>query len=178
MARARQSDYFDNTLFVFVADHGPSPDPRQVVDVEGYRVPCLLYAPALADLAPRRVDTTCSQVDLLPTVLGLLGGDVSHGTFGRDLFALDATEPGLAVLRKDRATALVRGNLALVLLPSNKPLLLRVGPNGRAQPIATTGAEIEAMHRIALGVYRTARRLFLSRTYGEGPATNSAGTRR
>ncbi|MFW6155342.1 MAG: LTA synthase family protein [Planctomycetota bacterium] len=170
MARARQSDYFDNTLFVFVADHGAAPDPRHFVDVEGYRVPCLFYGPGLADLARRRVDTPCSQVDLMPTVLSVLGGDISHGTFGRDLFALDADDPGLALLRKDRATALVRGDRALVLLPRNAPPLLRRGRDGALQPLPAAGdSETAAMHRLALGIYQTARQLFLNRTYGSGP---------
>ncbi|NLF29598.1 MAG: LTA synthase family protein [Planctomycetes bacterium] len=169
MEQMRHSDGFDNTLFVFVADHSPAPDPRRFVDVEGYRVPCLLYGPALKGLEPRRVGTPCSQMDLMPTLLSFLGGEFSHGTFGRDLLALEATDPGLAFLRQQRATALVRGDEALVLLPHSDPLLLQCTADGRQQPLDTAArGEAQPMHRLAFGVYETARGFLMNGTYGSG----------
>ncbi len=177
MARMTRSGYFDNTLFVFVADHGPRLDNRYFVDVEGYRVPCLFYGPGLEGLEPRRVHTPCSQVDLMPSVLALLGGDVSHGTFGRDLFALAAADPGLAVLRRNRATALVQDDLALVLLPRRAPMLFRCSDDGHGVPAVAAHGETRAMHRVAYGFYQTARQLVLNGTYGSGPKARPHGGR-
>ncbi len=85
MDAAREEPWFDHTVFVIVADHGRDARGGVAPDAENFRVPLLLYAPLI--LPPRRVDALCSQIDVLPTVLGLVGGDHTHCSFGRDLLA-------------------------------------------------------------------------------------------
>lgn len=84
MAKARQARYFDRTLFVFVGDHpggflGRSHDPIN------YRVPFLIYAPAILGDKGRRISDTCSQTDIAPTILSLLGGSYRHSFFGSNV---------------------------------------------------------------------------------------------
>ena len=86
--RARRSPQFSNTIFVLWADHGiprGNPDPRFGDLALGiHHIPFVLYAPSL--LKPRRVATVGSQVDILPTVLSLIGQPFWTQTLGRDLF--------------------------------------------------------------------------------------------
>ena len=67
---AKKEKYFNNTIFVFVGDHGISGDAGNMFpkawNIDGLttqHVPLLFYAPSL--LAPQRIDRTCSQVDLV-----------------------------------------------------------------------------------------------------------------
>ena len=114
--RARRADYFDRTLFVFVADHtgGPSGNP---ITVAGYRVPFLIYAPGVVGSQGRRVSAVCSQTDVSPTIMSILGGSYEHCFFGSN--ALDRPAgSGMAMMqRSGRAIALMAGDESVVIIP-------------------------------------------------------------
>lgn len=87
---AKKEAYFNNTIFVFVGDHGvegnaeamyPNAWTEQRLTEE--HVPLLLYAPSL--LTPQLRTETVSQIDVLPTIAGLLQQPYSNSTLGRDL---------------------------------------------------------------------------------------------
>ena len=87
---AKEEDYFNNTIFAFVGDHGIRGDagamfPKawETAGLTAQHVPLLFYAPAL--LSPQRIHRTCSQVDLLPTVSALAKVSYSNTTLGRNL---------------------------------------------------------------------------------------------
>ena len=87
---ASKESYFENTIFVFVGDHGvegnalamyPKAWTEQRLAEE--HVPLLFYAPAL--LSPQRRAEAVSQIDVLPTIAGLLLQPYRNSTIGRDL---------------------------------------------------------------------------------------------
>lgn len=99
METARQAPYFDNTVFVFIGDHGIGGNaaamfPGAWTDqrLTCYHVPLLFYAPKL--LKPQRIHSVASQVDVLPTVAGLAGISYRNGALGRDLLAQQARDGG------------------------------------------------------------------------------------
>lgn len=162
--QARQAPYFKNTIFVLVSDHGRFLDQARLVDVPGYRIPCLIYAPGI--LAPRRISTIASQVDLAPTILALLGGTYEHCFLGRDVLSVKEGE-GFAVIHDEDRFALVRGDMALVLSPRNEGTLYRVGP-GSMEPVAIgpdNGQETGTMKLQLLSYYQMARHLYLTCAY-------------
>ena len=135
---AREAEYFRRTIFVLVADHGHGLDNRRLIDVPGFRVPCLFYAPGLPDVVPvRRVRTVCSQTDIPPTLLSLLGGSYEHCFLGRNVLNVPAGD-GFALLHDDDRLAVVRGERTLVLPPRDRE-------GGRATLYRTDGF---AMDRI------------------------------
>ncbi len=91
---ARQQPWFHNTIFVFVGDHGvagnaeamyPSAWTDQRLTDE--HVPLLFYAPFL--LKPQKHEEVVSQIDVLPTIAGMIQQPYVNTTLGRDL--LDPT---------------------------------------------------------------------------------------
>lgn len=87
LERAKKEGWFDNTVFVFVADHtsgGPDSDSLY----NKFRIPLVLYAPKI--LKPRTVDYVVSQLDVMPTLYNLAGLDVPYTALGRDM--LDAAD--------------------------------------------------------------------------------------
>lgn len=87
---AKKESYFHNTIFVFVGDHGvagnasalyPSAWTEQRLTDE--HVPLLFYAPYL--LQPQKRNEVVSQIDILPTVAGMLNQSYINTTLGRDL---------------------------------------------------------------------------------------------
>jgi len=85
MDAAKQQPWYDDTVFVFVADHGRHARNTEAPDVESFRVPLLIHAPGR--VAPGRVERLASQLDVAPTVLAMLGGEYEAGFFGADLLA-------------------------------------------------------------------------------------------
>jgi phosphoglycerol transferase MdoB-like AlkP superfamily enzyme len=88
--QARTKPWFDNTLFIIVADHTASSAGKDELEVKRFRVPLILYAPSLVE--PGTVLTQCSQIDVPPTVLALLGMSYDSVFFGRNILDMKAKE--------------------------------------------------------------------------------------
>src|SRR5205085_8338517 len=90
---AKRESYFNNTLFVFVGDHGINGDvgnmfPHAWTDeLSSEHVPLLFYDPSM--LSPKEYSFNASQIDILPTLAGICKISYHNTTLGRDL--LDAT---------------------------------------------------------------------------------------
>ncbi len=82
---AAQKPWFDNTIFVFVADHGASLDKRYDMPLTYLHSPLIIHAPKLIG-EPRSYSQLGSQVDVFPTIMGLLKLPYINNTFGIDLF--------------------------------------------------------------------------------------------
>ncbi|MCF7796639.1 MAG: sulfatase-like hydrolase/transferase [Lentisphaeria bacterium] len=98
MKLAREEAYFENTLFVFFGDHGIGhilkPVPYGDLSLHFFHVPLLLYGPGL-DIAPETIDRVMSEIDIMPTLLGILGQPYTNTTLGRDVFgAVQQASPG------------------------------------------------------------------------------------
>ncbi|WP_298830313.1 LTA synthase family protein [uncultured Piscinibacter sp.] len=90
--KARARPWFGNTLFVFVADHTSIARGRSDLPMERYHIPMVVYAPG--KVMPRSVDALASQIDVAPTVLGLLNLGYVSEFFGRDVLR-DNVQPSL-----------------------------------------------------------------------------------
>jgi phosphoglycerol transferase MdoB-like AlkP superfamily enzyme len=87
---AQQEAYFHNTIFVFIGDHGVTGNAKAVYPqvwtnqrLTDNHVPLLFYAPYL--LQPQQRSETVSQIDLLPTIAGMINQPYTNTTLGRDL---------------------------------------------------------------------------------------------
>lgn len=113
MRDARAHGFFDNTLFVFLGDHGARVYGAQEIPMDSYEIPVLFYAPKLIAQG-RRVDILGSQMDVAPTLLGLLDMDYRSQFFGRDLRRV-APDRTWALMSHNRDVALLRDNRLAVL---------------------------------------------------------------
>ena len=91
--KARQRPWFANTLFVFVADHTSIARGRSDLPMERYHIPMVMYAPGLIE--PRRIDALASQIDVAPTILGMLNLPYVSEFFGRDVLRDGGPAPSL-----------------------------------------------------------------------------------
>lgn len=80
---AQQKPWFDNTLFVFIADHGASLNPIYDMALAYNHVPLLFFAPK--HIEPRFDDRLAMQIDVAPTVIAMLGLADSGYMLGTDL---------------------------------------------------------------------------------------------
>ena len=114
LEQARRKPWFDDTIFVFVADHTSGSAGRQDLPVREYHIPLFIYAPGV--LAPREVSAVASQIDLAPTLLGLLRMDYLSTFFGRNLLRDDGT-PGRALIGNYQHLGLFDGRDLAILSP-------------------------------------------------------------
>jgi len=117
MASARRQAWFDDTLFVFVGDHGFGIPPNLTeVDLLHMHVPLLFYGPALFGGKHEVRHQTVGQMDILPSIVGLVGLDTPHQAFGRDVFRLKAEDPGYAYVKRvgEPMPGWIQGNEILV----------------------------------------------------------------
>lgn len=117
-----------------------------------------------------RRDIVGTQVDIVPTVMARLGGEVRHQCWGRDLLAQPADSPGFGVIKPsggDQTVALVSGDRVLVQ-PRGLPAKLyryRLGSDPASQPLA--GAADEALLERELNAFlQTATASLLENTAG------------
>ncbi|MEF9978424.1 MAG: LTA synthase family protein [Thermomonas sp.] len=85
LRRARGKPWFANTLFVITADHCASSAGITALPAFRYRIPMWMYAPG-GQVARGRFEGMTSQIDIAPTVLGLLGMDYDSRFYGVDVF--------------------------------------------------------------------------------------------
>ncbi|MEO5804735.1 MAG: LTA synthase family protein [Verrucomicrobiota bacterium] len=114
---AKQTSWFEDTLFVFVGDHGFGIPPNLTeLGLLHMHVPLLFYGPNILGTQHETRHTIASQLDIVPSILGILGSQAAHQSFGRDLFRLSAEDLGHACT-KDSGGAFVgwiKGNQVLV----------------------------------------------------------------
>lgn len=74
--KIKDKPWFKDTLFVIVSDHE--------IDGMEHNIPLLLYTPD-GSLKPQRIEKVGAQVDILPTIMGYLGGEYKNAAWGKDL---------------------------------------------------------------------------------------------
>ncbi len=120
---ARRKPWFGDTLFVITADHGANARGTARIPVDKYLIPLFIYAPG--HVQPRRVERLMSQIDIPPTVLGLLDFDYYTKFFGRDVLAAPPASDRAFVANYQTLGYLKGGRMAL-LHPRRKTEVFRV----------------------------------------------------
>jgi phosphoglycerol transferase MdoB-like AlkP superfamily enzyme len=156
---ARHHDWFDQTLFVIVADHGARVYGRAEIPLKTYEIPMLFYAPR--HLRPGRVDTLTTQIDIAPTVLGLLGLPYSAPFFGEDVMRAPPVNR-VALFSHNHDVALYRnGELAILGLGKS----IQDMQYDRVTDSYRLTAPNPALNDLAMAYYQTAFELFRARRY-------------
>jgi phosphoglycerol transferase MdoB-like AlkP superfamily enzyme len=83
---SRQKPWFKNTFFLIVADHCAGSAGSAELPVTGYHIPLLIYSPG--NITPRKFERLTAQIDIPPTILGLLNFNYTSKFFGFDIFNL------------------------------------------------------------------------------------------
>lgn len=150
---ARSHDFFDSTLFVFVADHGARVYGSQQIPMASYEIPLLLYNPVLYPTGAT-CDVTGSQMDIAPTILDVLGIDYESEFFGRSLLATPPDEQRV-LMSHNRDVSLLRDTLIAVLGIEGNRSLWHVDPD-TYQFRPTESPRDSSLVTDAISIYMTA----------------------
>jgi len=170
--KVRNQPWFKQTLFVVVGDHGfGAPEEVTEMDLLRFHVPLLLIAPGVTERFGSRREVVGTQVDVVPTIMGRLGGEVRHQCWGRDLLSLPADDPGFGIVKpsgSDQTVALIRGDRVLVQ-PKEQPARLyryRLGGEPAGERIAAAEDQPQLLRQLH-AYLQTATASLLANTSGD-----------
>jgi phosphoglycerol transferase MdoB-like AlkP superfamily enzyme len=159
LREAKKHAWFDNTLFVIVADHGARVYGREDIPLKTYEIPMVFYSPK--HLRPGRVDTLTTQIDIAPTVLGLLGLPYRAPFFGEDVLKGPQSER-VAFFSHNHDVAIYKdGELAILGLNKSVQNVFYDAKHDTYRSAPPN----PALNDLAVAYYQTAFELFRARRY-------------
>lgn len=125
--QAKTSDYWQNTLFLVVADHDSRVYGSELVPVKKFHIPGVIVG---ADIQAKSIETLTSQIDLAPTLLSLMGIESQHPFVGRDL-ARDTERAGRAMMQFFDNYAWMENGQVTILRPNQDAVQAKYDAIGR-----------------------------------------------
>lgn len=112
LKKAKKQPWYQNTLFVFVADHGHASNEQQNPSASAYnRIPVLIYGePLKKEYRGQRIEKLGSQVDIVRTLLYQMGGDYQRYKWAKDLLNPNAPEFALHTINRGYGWVTPKGN--------------------------------------------------------------------
>jgi phosphoglycerol transferase MdoB-like AlkP superfamily enzyme len=172
---ARQSPYWENTIFLVIADHSDRVYGDELVPVHLFRIPGVILG---GPIEPQRIERIASQIDMIPTLLSLMGVSSQHPAIGVDHTRTDlGAFPGRAVMQYADAQAYMEGDSVVVLQKDRAPETFRYAEQ-RLTPAAATPEFVE--HAVALAnwpwyAYTTGSYCLPDKCQGAGNRARFAG---
>ena len=114
LKKASQKPWFDNTLFVFVADHNGGSAGKNELPLYRYKIPFIVYAPKL--IKPQNITKLSSQIDLAPTLFALMNWSYKSKFYGQDILSNEFSPR--ALIGNYQKLGLYRGDKLTILLPN------------------------------------------------------------
>ncbi len=106
---AKKQDWYKNTVFVIVADHCASSAGKTELPMDKYRIPGMIFSEGF--IQPQEFNQLMSQIDIMPTLFGLLNFNYESKFLGQDIFsptfqpkAYVATYQDLGLIKDDYLT--------------------------------------------------------------------------
>lgn len=157
--KSKTAPWYDNTLFVIVADHGARVYGSERIPLQSYEIPLLIMAPGRVQ--PQQVTGPISQMDIAPTVLGLLGLPYQAPFFGQNAFAANEQSRVLLFNHNHDVALYQDGRLAVLGLNNSlHTYKCRLGTD-RLDEIANDNRLAD----LAAAYYQTAFNLFARHAY-------------
>lgn len=160
--KARQSDYWKDTLFLVIADHDSRVGGASLVPIPRFHIPGVIVGEGIK---PRQDERIVSQIDMAPTLLSLMGISADYPMLGKDLTRMPDDWPGRAIMQYDKNFALMRGRDVVILQPEREaegyvydPVGERLSPAPQPEALkeAALGLVLWGSLAYQQGLYRTA----------------------
>ena len=168
--KAKKEPWFANTVFVILADHCASSSGKTELPVDKYRIPAMIYSPGF--IVPKHYTNLMSQIDVMPTVFGLLNFNYQSKFFGQDVMKSDYKPRALIATYQN--LGLIKDNVLTIISPKQqvKQLQLTLIPNPKVakefqllyeqKPIAKPRLDLE---NETISYYQTASDILKKKKY-------------
>lgn len=125
---AKTKPWFDNTIFIITADHCAGSAGKVALPPEKYHIPLLIYAPKI--IKPQVISNISSQIDVAPTILGLLNISYESKFFGNDLFTKNYHNAFISTFQK---LGYIENDELIVLSPGKQVQSYKITKNSELQ---------------------------------------------
>ena len=115
---SRKKPWFDDTIFIIVADHCAGSAGKSDLPLERYHIPLFIYSPK--HVKAGQFDAIANQIDVAPTIMGLMNSSYVSRFFGKDVLRMKPEEGGRALMGTYQKVALYRDNKMAILSPNKK----------------------------------------------------------
>lgn len=145
--------WYQHTVIIIVADHCASSAGKNEIDISKYHIPCIILN--LPQKGKMEIKQMCSQIDIYPTLFGLLGWTYESNLFGKDVLAR-GYQPR-AVLGTYQKLAYLKQDSLVILGPQQKTETFIYHPLTNEQVPAKLSGTVTQQ---AIASYQTAYDLF------------------
>ncbi|RYY71833.1 MAG: LTA synthase family protein [Chitinophagaceae bacterium] len=153
LKNASGKPWYNNTVFIFVADHCASSAGKNEIDISKYHIPCIIYQPA-APVA-MTINKQCSQIDLYPTLFGLFNWNYKSNLYGTNV--LDSNYKSRVLLGTYQKLVYLSNDSMVILSPQQKVETYLYNEHANIQtPVAFDKKVVDK----AIAFYETAYYLF------------------
>lgn len=158
---AKKKPWFDNTIFVFVADHCAGSAGNTDVPLWRYQIPAIFYAPKI--IHAKVFDKNVSQIDIAPTLLGLMNLSYKSKFFGTDVVNNEKTIDQHSFVSTYSDVGYFQGDKLYLLKPKKEKKVFDVtikkyGWDG-SKEVVTKNYDEEKMNE-AISYYQSASYMF------------------
>jgi phosphoglycerol transferase MdoB-like AlkP superfamily enzyme len=154
---ASKRKWYNNTLFVITADHCASSAGKTELPIKKYEIPLMIFSPG--NILPRQESRLMSQIDIAPTLLGLLNFSYISKFYGYDIFKLKAGNERVFISTY-QALGLLERDSMVVLKPREKPEVFLVGKDRESLLKVNKNTERSKVVRDAISWYQAASYAF------------------
>lgn len=113
---AKKQTWYNNTVFVIVADHCASSAGKTELPMDKYRIPGMIFSEGF--IAPGQFNQLMSQIDIMPTLFGLLNFNYQSKFLGQDVFSESFQPKAYVATYED--LGLIKDNYLTVISPTKK----------------------------------------------------------
>ncbi len=168
MEAAAKTEYYDNTIFVFVGDHGIAGNAGNILpksytqqNLLAEHVPLLFYSNKY--LMPKKVNDVCSQIDILPSIASIAKQSYTNSTLGRSLFDLENLPKYAFITDPDRnSTGVVGNEYYFVKYNSGPSKFVSILNNNDVIVNAASDSIKSYMEKLTDGIQETSKYLLLN----------------
>lgn len=113
---AAKQPWYKNTVFVVIADHCASSAGKTELPMDKYRIPGMIFAPGF--IKPEKFHSLTSQIDIMPTLLGLLNFNYNSKFLGQDVYSQNYVPRAYIATYQD--LGFIKDNFLTVISPTRK----------------------------------------------------------
>lgn len=161
MEQVKKTSWYNNTVFIFLGDHGLSMGHTYEMPLSYHHVPCIIHQPSL--FKTDTIFAPCYQPDIPATVMGIIGAKCNNNTFGINI--LKEQHPYVVFSADDKIGCINNNGFYYYKTLSNGETYLRkykkLDPTNYKTSLKT---KADSMEKNMMHIYETAE-YFIQKNY-------------